>query len=350
VRNAASASTISEAAHAATQAFATEVGKEPATAIDALVAGVLAIAATHPSVLLGSITILLGGTGEGQLAIDGRARQPGLGAPRPRGFVDPSEVTNAARIATPGLPLALVLAHAGRGTRTLTELAQIAVASAASAGVGNDQREQWVRAFGREGASFLRGTIRDVMLAAAARSLGGLLTQEDFDQVRPAVTNAAPLDVEARRWSFAPWANRLLASLGSESEALLDAQAEPGEHAVLATVDIHGAIALASIAIAASSLPLASTGLAAPLLARPVMRGVQREPAGAPLPSAAPIGIGRRDATVDLAVGVGGSSDVEKDFADRVRSCSKPLATLDGIGSICGVVLDPRGPARPFRA
>ena len=191
MRTAAAASTILQGARAATQALAIEPGREPPTAVDALVAGVLAIAAQHPAVLLGSITILLGGTGEGLLAIDGRARQPGVGAPRPRGFQSPTEVPPEARIATPGLPAGLALSHAGRGTRTLDELARIALDSAAQSGPLDEDLASSIRTFGREGATLLRGgALREALLAASARSRGGLLTGADLDQMRPIVTEA----------------------------------------------------------------------------------------------------------------------------------------------------------------
>src|SRR5258708_26101492 len=133
----AAASTIDAGAHAAAQVRTQAPGEapqQPATAVDALVAGVLAIAMVRPGVLLGTVGILLGGTGEGLLAIDGRMRQPGVGAPRPRGFPEGDAIPNAARVATPGLPAALAIAHAGRGGRTLGELARAAISAADSSG------------------------------------------------------------------------------------------------------------------------------------------------------------------------------------------------------------------------
>ena len=61
-------------------------------AVDAVVAGVFAAAAISPGVLLGPVQILVGGAGAGLLAIDGRVRQPGIGAPRPRGFTTGDDI------------------------------------------------------------------------------------------------------------------------------------------------------------------------------------------------------------------------------------------------------------------
>ena len=86
------------AADAATAALA------KGNAVDAVVAGVFAAAATSPSVLLGPVQILLGGAGLGLRAVDGRVRQAGKGAPRPRGFTPEQGVAPAARVGVPTLP------------------------------------------------------------------------------------------------------------------------------------------------------------------------------------------------------------------------------------------------------
>jgi hypothetical protein len=194
---AAAASTHSVATEAATQAFVADPGDAPATAIDAVLAGILALCARHPALLLSAGTILLGGTGEGLLVIDARARQPGLSAPRPRGFTDAASVPDAARVAAPLLPAALTLAHAGRGVRTRTALLRLALATAPKA---DDARIESLRAFGREGASILRaGAIREALLTAAARSAHGTLTREDLDALRPDVVPARVDGARRRR-------------------------------------------------------------------------------------------------------------------------------------------------------
>src|SRR5579862_1370370 len=65
-------------------------------AVDAVVTGVLVAAARSASVLLGPLQALVGGAGAGLLAVDGRVRQPGTGAPRPRGFVEGTPIPDAA--------------------------------------------------------------------------------------------------------------------------------------------------------------------------------------------------------------------------------------------------------------
>ena len=316
------ASTLPEAAHAGSQALLSEPGQTPGTAVDAVIAGVLAIAARNPAVLLGACTVLLGGMGEGRLVVDGRARQPGLGAPRPRGFVEGASIPDAARLAAPGLPAALVLAHAGRGERTLTELARTALASAATLGAIAPLRVESIKAFAREGAAFIRGgAVCAALLGASARSVGGTLTEDDLGAVRPEVMSARTVDVGARSWSVVPF--EMAFDRGHETvEPMTAIEGEP--IAIVAAVDVRGAMAIASVSLSRASIALESVGLAAPLLARPVMRGVTREKAGSPLPLVAPIGISR-----DLALGLGGEAAAAAAFPLLLSYVSEESAVLE---------------------
>ena len=79
-------------------------------AVDSVAGAVFAAGALYPSVLLGPVQLLLGGAGAGLRAIDGRPRQPGLGNPRPRGFLPSEAVPPAARVGVPALPAALLAA------------------------------------------------------------------------------------------------------------------------------------------------------------------------------------------------------------------------------------------------
>jgi methylmalonyl-CoA mutase cobalamin-binding domain/chain len=85
------------ATHAAAQAAATDLLRA-GNAVDAVVGAVLAVAAAEASVLLGPLSVLVAGRGAGARAFDGRVRQPGKGAPRPRGFKDGESIPDAARV------------------------------------------------------------------------------------------------------------------------------------------------------------------------------------------------------------------------------------------------------------
>ncbi len=387
---ASAASTHPVAAEAAMGVFHVEPGESPGTAIDAMFAGVMALAARAPGVLLGAGAILLGGTGEGLLAIDGRARQPGRGAQRPRGSLDERSIPEAARIAAPLLPAALSLAHAGRGVKTRTELVRTAITAAQAVGKVDDARVESLRAFGREGALVLHGgAVHEALIATTARSLGGVLTRDDLEALRPEIVQATRVDLDARRWALVPWATQLHAALDAAADAtLLDASGGPtiarAEVAIVAACDARGAVALAAVLVPAIATHLAETGLSIPHLARPILRSVPREAPGAPLPMPSPIGIAHgRTITggkselgpVDLAAGVGGGGDTEALFAQIARGLSRAGASIDEVvaaprarrgtdasgrstvtleegldpsfGIAAGVSLDPRGRGRP---
>lgn len=363
IRSSAAASTHPAAAEAATQAFHVEPGDVAGTAIDAVVAGVLALCVRNAGVMLGAGTLILGGTGEGSVVIDGRARQPGLGAARPRGFTDARAIPDAARIAAPLLPHALTLAHAGRGNRTRTALLRYAVDAAKAIGKVDDARAESLRAFGREGGNFLHaGPIREALLEASARSLGGALTRDDLEALRPELARAKKLDLDARQWAIAPWAR----ALGENAEAT--APDAPGEIAIIAAADPYGAVAIASVLVPSMATPIGQTGLSAPHLARPVLRGVTRENAGAPLAAPTPIGVaqgriyegGKSElGPVDLAFGLGGHGDVEvlfDDVARRLSAMGAPIEdvlaakrvgeTSEPLGLAAGILVDARGRGR----
>ena len=189
-----------------------------------------------------------------------------------------------------------------------------------------------------------------------------MLTRDDLDALRPELVQAHRLDVDARRWAVAPWAR----ALGLNAEA---AQPEAsGEIAIVAAADPYGAVAIASILIPSMAAPLGELGLSAPLLARPVLRGVTREPAGAALPAPAPVGVAQGRSleggqselgAVDLAFGLGGAGDVDRWFDDVARRLSSVAVAIDEViaskregeddvphGIASGVLVDARGRGR----
>jgi gamma-glutamyltranspeptidase/glutathione hydrolase len=332
------ASTHPAAVEAALEALRTEPGEVAGTAIDGMLAGVLAIAARHPGVLLGAGTILLGGTGEGALAIDARARQPGISAPRPRGFTEGQAVPDAARVAASVLPAALTLAHAGRGVRTRTALVRAALSAANAITKVDEARTESLRAFGREGGQILRGgRIQEATLAASARSLGGLLGREDLEAVAPAIVPAVRSEIEGKSWAIAPWSHTF------EGEHA----ATTGELAVVAASDAFGAVAIAAVLVPTFATIVPEIGLALPHLAEPTRRGVERLAPGTVLPMQAPIAIGGMP--VDLVLGVGGEGDAESTLAELVRRVGsfEDVIAPHQFGIATGIAID-RGRGRPL--
>src|SRR5580704_8331081 len=142
-------------AAAASEAHVAEAAREVlgrGNAVDAVVAGILMAAAESPGVLLGPVQLLAGGSGAGLIAFDGRVRQPGLGAQRPRGFLSSEEIPEAARVGVPALPAALATALASLGAFTLLRAAGPALAWEKSR---SSERAQLLDAIARRGAPVL---------------------------------------------------------------------------------------------------------------------------------------------------------------------------------------------------
>src|SRR6187455_1775853 len=88
------------------------------SAVAAVAAGYFAAAGRYPGVLLAPLTLLVAGVGAGGRVFDGRLRQPGIGAKRPRGLLPGQEVSRAARVALSTSVAALSVALAYDRTRT----------------------------------------------------------------------------------------------------------------------------------------------------------------------------------------------------------------------------------------
>lgn len=261
-------------------------------AVDAVVAGVLAASAGAPGVLLGPLQVLVAGAGAGLLAVDGRLRQPGMGAARPRGALAGTAIPLQARVAVPALPAALATVLASFGTATLRRLATPAIKAAREMSA---ERAAVLDAFSRRGAPALADeAISSALLAVAGRAAGGLLTVEDLDAVRPEVTRVGERALRPAGWLRVPW--------GAEDVDATHAQ-------VVAATDGHGLVCIACYESPSEGLSIAELGLLAPASAEPVRRGQTRVRPGEPRPAAAPIAVRARKGIADLAVGLAGGGE-----------------------------------------
>lgn len=251
-----------------------------ASAVDRVVAGVLAAVALSPGVLFGPVQLLLAGGGLGTLAIDGRVRQPGKGAPRPRGFVDGDDIPDAAWVAATALPAALAATVALVRTTTLTRLAGPAIEIAKDRSEG---RTKLLRGIGRRGAGALtERAVADELVASFGRTAGGLLTVEDFAE--PAIT-AEPAGPRV------PW-------LATEAAPARDTIVH-----VIAAGDARGRFAVACYEDAHEGIAFDAFDLVMPRLAEPVRRGQTRVSPGAARPAPAPIGLVLKAGAVESAIG-----------------------------------------------
>lgn len=246
------------------------------SAVGAVLSGFFADAGLRAGVLLGPLIVIVAGVGNGVRVFDGRLRQPGLGAKRPRGFTDAAMIPDAARVAVPHAISAAVVAHAYDRTGSFADVVKRGVREARQ--LGAEARADVLQGVQTQGARALSSpAVSRVLMQAAGVSEGGLLTAADLASV-------PNLDLMARpspwlpSWSEVPWA--------SENQ-----QVSAGPADVLCAVDKRGIFAGAVYRCALDGVVIDELGLQAPRAATPVMRGVPRLAPGNCLPAPAALAI-----------------------------------------------------------
>lgn len=282
-------------------------------AVDAVVAGAFAACAASPGVLLGPVQILIGGAGAGLLAIDGRVRQPGIGAPRPRGFVDDEEIPDAARIGAPWLPAALSVAIATAGTATFAQVLAPAIAAAK----GSPRKDILARIASRGPRAIEERPLGQELIAVAGRPSGGLLTSDDLSSPRPNVQKASSFAFANQRFVLLPWANH-----DNEGPLPPAAHVETARARCVVAVDRNATFAIACWEEAVDGLDVAELGLRAPFFAEPVRRGQTRVRAGDARPAAAPLALVAGDAP-RLALAAFGAGDAYDVIRGAIASVMK---------------------------
>lgn len=309
-------------------------------AVDAVVAGVFAACAISPNVLLGPVQILVGGAGAGLLALDGRVRQPGMGAPRPRGFTNAEEIPDAARVGVPWLPATMSAALASMGTATFNQVLAPAMALAKR----TPRAEVLKRIAARGPRAIEESPIASELLAAAGRPAGGLLTTDDLSSPRPDVQKASrrPL-VRAQENADTSGEARGSSRDISRADGAKEAGAKtlitlPWTHiegnvpvppaqdvdiargrAVVA-VDRNASFAIACWEEATDGLLLTELGLRAPFRAEPVRRGQTRVRPGEPRAAAGSIALIGTATATDIALAAFGASDAYEVLAQAIQS------------------------------
>jgi gamma-glutamyltranspeptidase/glutathione hydrolase len=303
-------------------------------ALDAAVAGVLAACATAPGVLLGPVQILIGGAGAGLRALDGRVRQPGIGAPRPRGFQEGEEIPDASRVGAPWLPATLAAAMAAAGSATFAQVLAPALALAK----GTPRAEVLKRIAAHGARAIEERPIATELLAACGRPNGGLLTSDDLASPRPQMLAAARSEIEvapmsapvsSKRSSKKSASSRIVVTLPwahVESDEGLPHLVAPtglsdvGSARAVIAVDRHGAFAIACWDEGIDGISLPDVGLRAPFFAEPVRRGVTRVRPTDARPAAAPIALVGGAEGIDVAFAAFGARDAYDVLRDAVAS------------------------------
>ncbi|MGC4094691.1 MAG: hypothetical protein QM756_43595 [Polyangiaceae bacterium] len=246
-------------------------------ALGAVLAGFFAAAGARPGVLLGPVSALVAGVGQGARAFDGRSRQPGLGTKRPRGFLTADEVPDAARVAAPSAPFAAVVAqaYAGDSLRSL-----IAPGVEAAQRAGAELRARFLERLGQVGApALVEPTFKRAMLRVGAASEGGLLTPSDLEKCEDVDQPVSERSERDARWLEPGWAAQATEQPGNDRGAGVCA------------ADMHGVVAALCYRICEVGALLDELELVAPHSAVPVMRGVPRLAPGSRLQAAAPMAL-----------------------------------------------------------
>lgn len=281
------------ASEPAAERAATEILEQEGTVAEALIAGFLGAAALRPSVLWAPVHVLIAGPGTFARAFDGRARQPGLGLPRPRGVVASASVPLAAQVAAPASLGAMALLHAYDATVSFQRLAGPALELAK--GVHAEERKAFLTKVGRLGPGALRAPpVLRALLAAAGRTEGGLLSEKDFAEVRPesALPREVPLDGD-RSALITPWPS----------------PAEPHRPVeAIAVADARGVLGVLGYAPDDDGLAVPELGITLGRDAVVVRRGVPRVAPGEILPAPAPLAIALTGKLAFMALAVRSST------------------------------------------
>lgn len=289
-------------------------------AVDAAIAAVFAAAALSPGVLLGPVQLLLGGGGAGLRAFDGRVRQPGIGAPRPRGFTSDEEIPTGARVGVPWLPATLSAALATAGSATLAQVLAPAIAIAK----GSPRADILAKLASRGPRVLEERPLASELLAACGRPSGGLLTSDDLSSPSPEVAKAstttlagpAPDSMRAAAVAKAGGNVRVLVTLpwahvedgAPEPPTGLAEGGIAGARSAIA-VDRNGTFAIACWDEGLDGLFLEELGLRAPYAAEPVRRGQTRVRPGDPRPASAPLALVGSPAAPEVAIAAYGARD-----------------------------------------
>lgn len=248
------------------------------SAVAAVAAGFFAAAGAYPDVLLAPVTLLVAGVGSGGRVFDGRLRQPGLGARRPRGIVGDA-VPAAARVAISTGVAALTVALAYDRRATLTAVAR--AGSRAATAAGSVERARLLERIAEVGpAALAESTFVRPLLHVASPSEGGLLTPADFVAASDVTLDAVERRTEQRLVLEPPWSDPSAAPLGPGGQ----------RHGICA-VDAEGVFAALAYERAGAGMDVAALGLVAPLRGIPVRRGERRITPGERLPAFAPIAV-----------------------------------------------------------
>jgi gamma-glutamyltranspeptidase/glutathione hydrolase len=265
-------------------------------AIGAVVAGFFAAAGQDAGVLLGPIGLLSAQVGGGVRAFDGRTRQPGLEARRPRGLNPEDVAPTAARAAAPTSIAALLVA--------LRYSPQLGIAKVLAPGIvlakehGCERRAAVLEQIQRLGAAALAApAISRALIHVAGPSEGGALGIADLAAI-PELDHPAR---SSENWRVAPWEQELP---DPERMPDFDWTGQLERQQGICAHDLRGGVAALCYDRVSRGLEVAELELLLPLNAVPPRRGVSRIAPGSFLPAPTPLVIELSSAAVPLSASV----------------------------------------------
>ncbi len=257
-----------------------EAERTGASALGAAVHAYLSYAGQHPGVLLSPVVMTLAGFGA-RRALDGRCRQPGLGAKRPRGLLPNDAVPDAARVAAPQ-SLALLLVAQTYDERS-TRSQALGAAARHARRAGSPERATVLEAIGQYGARALgQDSIRRPLLAAAGPLADGQLSSEDL-------VGATDLD-HSMTEREGGWLEGSFSDT-TASPSPVSAATSGLSWAAAGIYDRRGTVCQIAFGLATTGLEIPQLGLRAPLLAEPVVRGVSRVRPGTAIAASAKLSL-----------------------------------------------------------
>ncbi len=229
-------------------------------ALQAALTGYFVAAGHDPGVLLAPLTLLVGGVGAGVFAYDGRCRQPGRDAKRPRGFLPEDEVPVEAYVAASASVSALATAVAFHPGTSLLSCARPGVQVAKSMGAkGRAQILEHVATLGA--TAFLENSVKKAFLSQYGVLEQGAITHTDL--ATPEGLN--PPAVESENDWYPSWGS---ASVDTSLPF-------GGGHGIIAG-DARGLFVALAYTELSDEIMLEPFEVALPRLAQPVLRGVPR--------------------------------------------------------------------------
>lgn len=298
------------------EAWGEEAFRKGGSALKAALTAFFVAAGERPGILFSQVSLIVAGLGVGVRVYDGRARQPGLDAKRPRGFIPGESIPIAAQVAVPSSIAALAVACAYDAGTTFLSCARPGVPAARR--VGAEGRADLLELVATQGATvFNHPSLKRAWIGQFGPAEGGNIGPADL--VVPSSLDAQISLTDAT--IGLPWGE-------VEEERGLD-KPWGTPHAIVA-IDGQGQLVALAFHEQDDVVQFAPYEVTVPLLAEPVMRGVARRSPGQVIPSPVDLRVSRNEEGAWSSVSAWSSKSAEVPRLRLVRDPqSKQVSSVD---------------------